>query len=104
MVLIVVPPERVDLLLRIVQRREPVYVHTFFAKPPIEGLDRGIVRRFATSTEVEDHGVRVRPQVHGGADELRPVVAVDALRQSSLEAQSLERGDDIAGRWCMNRS
>ena len=95
MMLIVVPPKRVDLLLRVLERREPMDVQTLLSKPTIEGFDRGVVGRLAASAEVEDHAVGVRPQVHRGTDELGPIVAVDALRQSAFEAQTLERGDDI---------
>ena len=82
MVLIVVPPKRIDLLLRIVERREPVHVQTLFPKPTIERLDRGVVRRLPAATEVENHAVRVRPQVHRGTDELAAIVTVDPLRQT----------------------
>ena len=39
--------------------------------------------------------VGVRPQVHGSTDELGAVVAVDAFRQTPLEAQPLECGDHV---------
>ena len=73
-----------------------MHVQTFFAESAIEGFDRRIVGRLASTTEVENDAVGVRPQVHRRADELRDVVAVDALRQSAFKAQSLERGDDVA--------
>ena len=95
MILIVVPSKRVDLLLRVLQRRKPVHVQTLFAEPAVEGFDRRVVGRLAAPTEVQDHAVRVRPEIHRGADELGAVVAVDPLRQSALEAQPLERGRDI---------
>src|SRR5690349_11599924 len=96
MMLIVIPPKRIDLLLRIVDRREPMHVQTFLAESAIERFDGCIVRRLASTTKVKDHTIGVRPQVHRCADELGAVVAVDSLRQSAFEAQPLERGDDIA--------
>ena len=80
MVLIVVPPKRVDLLLRILKGSEPVDVQTLFAEAAVERLDRRVVRGLATATEVQYDAVGVRPQIHGAADKLCPVVAVDALR------------------------
>ncbi len=96
MMLIVVPPKRVDLLLRILDGREPMHVQTLFAESSVERFDGGIVGWFAQTTEVEDHAVRVRPQIHRGADELRAVVAIDALGQAPLETEALERGDHVA--------
>src|SRR5687768_10024143 len=96
MMLIVIPPKRVDLLLRVLDRREPMYVQAFFAESTVERFDGGIVSRLAATTEVENHAVGVGPEIHRGADELGAVVAVDALRQSTLETQPLERRDDIA--------
>jgi hypothetical protein len=95
MMLIVVPPKRVDLLLRVLERREPMDVQALLSKPAIEGFDRGVVRRLAAAAEVEDDAVGVRPEVHRGADELGAVVAVDPLWQSALESHALERGGDL---------
>ncbi len=52
MMLIVVPPKGVDLLLRVLQRREPMHVHTFFAEAPVERLDGGVVGRLAAAAEI----------------------------------------------------
>lgn len=90
--LIVVPPKRVDLLLRVVQRREPVHVQTLFAKSSVERFDRGVVGQFAATTEVLDDTVGVRPQVRRGAT--TAVVAVDPLRRAACKAKALERGDN----------
>src|SRR5215207_8782887 len=92
MMLIVVPPKRIDLLLRVLHRCKPVHVQTLFPEAPVERLDRRVVRRLAAAAEVEDDSVGVRPQVHRGTDELGPVVAVNPLRQSALESKALERG------------
>jgi hypothetical protein len=91
MMLIVVPPKRIDLLLGVVDRREPMHVQTLFAESSVERFDGGVVGWLASATEVEDDTVGVGPQIHRGADELRAVVAVDALRQPAFEAESLER-------------
>ena len=60
-------------------------VEALFAEPSVERFDRGVVRWLAAAAEVEHDGVGVRPEIHRRAHELRPVVAVDALRQSPLE-------------------
>ena len=43
MILIVVPPKRVDLLLRVLERREPMHVQTFLPEPPVERFVGGIL-------------------------------------------------------------
>ena len=96
MMLIVVPPKCVDLLLRILDRREPMHVQTLFAESSVEGFDGRVVRRLAATTEVDDDAVGVHPQVHRRADELGAVIAVDPLRQAALEAEALERGHHVA--------
>ena len=44
MMLIVVPPKRIDLVLRVLHRREPVHVQAFVSEPAIERFDGGVVR------------------------------------------------------------
>src|SRR3979411_2275265 len=61
------------------------------AKPSVERFDRRVVGRFSTATEVQNDLVRVGPEIHRGADDLRAVVAIDPLRQPALEPQALER-------------
>src|SRR5207245_10073958 len=90
MMLIIVLSPRLDFLFGIFQRQKPVDVETLRSKPSVEGFDRGVVGRLAPTTEVEGHLIRVRPEVHRGAHELAPVVAVDPLRQAAVTAQSLE--------------
>ena len=74
MMLIVIPSKRIDLLLRVLDRREPVHVQTFFTESPIERFDRRVVGRLAAPAEIEDDAVAVCPEIHRGADELGPVV------------------------------
>ncbi len=74
MMLIVVPPKRIDLLLRIVDRREPVHVQTLFAESAVERFDRRVVGGLAATTEVQDDPIGVRPQIHRAADELGAIV------------------------------
>jgi hypothetical protein len=74
MMLIVVPPKCVNLLLGVLQGVEPVDVQAFFTEASVERLDRRIVRRFASSTEIQNDAVRVRPEVHRRADELGAIV------------------------------
>ena len=94
MILIVVPSERVDLLLCVFERRKPVHVQTLFAEASIERFDSGVVGRLASTTEVEDDAVGVRPQIHRGADELRAVVDADRCRfGAALKNPAQGRGD-----------
>ena len=95
MILIVVLSPVLDFGGRVLQRFEPVHVQAFIAEPPVEGLDGGIVRRLSASAEVEDHVVRIRPEIHRGTDELGSIVALDPLRQSPIEPEALEGRDDI---------
>src|SRR5262249_56752860 len=94
MLLIVVPPKRIDLLLRL-NGCEPMDIQTLLAEASVERLDRRVVRRLATATEVQHDAVGVRPQIHGSADRLCPVVTVDAPRQAPLKPQALEGRDDV---------
>ena len=77
MVLIVVPSKRVDLPFCVVHGCKPVDVQTFFPEPAVERFDGGIVRWLATTAEVEENTVRVRPHIHRGADELTAVVPAE---------------------------
>ena len=95
MMLIVVPPKRIDLVLRVLQRRKPVHVQAFVSEPAIERFDCGVVRGFTPTAEVQDDAVGIGSQVHRRTDELRPVIAIDPLRQAALEPQALERGRHI---------
>lgn len=70
--------------------------HTFFAEASVERLDRRTGGRFASPTEIQDDTVVVNRQIHGGAQELRSVVAVDALRKPAVEARPLEWRHHIA--------
>jgi len=50
MLLIVVPPKTVSLLLRVVERREPMHVQTLL-EPSVEGFDRRGVGRLPSTTD-----------------------------------------------------
>src|SRR5260221_7008507 len=95
MVLIVVPSKRIDLLRRVLKRREPVHVQTLLSEPPVERFDRGIVGRLSPTTEIQDDLVRIRPEIHRRADKFGAVVAVDPLRQSTRKTEPLEGGRDV---------
>jgi hypothetical protein len=45
--------------------------------------------------EVQDDAVRVRPAIHRGADELRSVITINALRQSAREPKALQGCRDV---------
>src|SRR5258706_6323950 len=95
MIRIVVLSPRLDLGAGILQSFKPVDIQTFIAEAAVEGFDGRVVRRFATTTEVENHLIRVCPEVHGRPDELAAVVTVDPLRQPAIEAEPLERGHHV---------
>ena len=83
MIRIVVLSPRLDLGAGILQSFKPVDVQTFIAEAAVEGFDGRVVRRLAPTTEVEDHLIRVRPEIQGRADELADVVTVDPVRQAN---------------------
>jgi hypothetical protein len=70
-------------------------VHAVFSASPLERFDHCVVRRPASSTEVQQHAVGVDPQVHRGAHHLGPVVAGDPLGETPLKPQALKGGRDI---------
>jgi hypothetical protein len=70
--LIVVPPKRIDLLLRIRDRGEPMHVQAFFAEPSVERLDRRVVGRLAPATEFENDTILVGPKIDRRADDFLP--------------------------------
>src|SRR5437764_6907085 len=57
--LIVMPPPRLDLALRVRQRQEPVRVEAFVAQTAVERLYKGVVGRLAGPAEVERDAVLV---------------------------------------------
>src|SRR4029453_2620526 len=57
MMLIVVPPKSVDLLLGVLERREPVDVQAFFPKATVERFNGRVVGRLTPTTEVQDGAV-----------------------------------------------
>ena len=72
-----------------------MHVQTFFPEPPVERFDGGVVRGLAAPAEIQDDAVGVNSGIHRRADELGSVVAVDPLRQPSLESETLQRRRDI---------
>jgi hypothetical protein len=62
MMLIEVPPKFIDLLLRVVQRREPMHVQAFFAESAVEGFNGGIVRRLAALERLRLQVLRLTPR------------------------------------------
>ena len=70
MVLIVVPPKRVDLLMCVLPRREPMHVQTFLPKAPVEGFERGVVRRLARRGSSNERRERCDLAGEGGCGKL----------------------------------
>ena len=77
MIRIVVLSPRLDLGGGILQSFTPVHVQRFIAEAAVEGFDGRVVRRLAATTEVQNHLVRVRPQIQGRPDELAAVVPAE---------------------------
>ena len=94
MVLIVVPANGIDLLLRILKGCEPMEVQALVAEVPIERLDRRVVVRLATATGVQyDDAVGVRPPIDGVADNSAPCRSrrAAASRAQTANAQGPRR-------------
>lgn len=72
MIVIVAPS--VEYALRFDCRRKDVRVETFVAQTAVEAFDERILHRFAGPNELEPDLVRVRPRIHGAADEFTAVV------------------------------
>jgi hypothetical protein len=63
--LVVVEAPGFDLLLRILERDELMHVQALLTQAPVEGLDVGILHRFARMDEVEGDAAVVRPVFEG---------------------------------------
>ena len=88
--LVVVGPPRLDLDLRILQRREPALVQALLPEPTVETFYIRVLDRFSWPYEVEFHAVPVCLLVHGSRSELRPVVRRDDPGQPMRLCQPLQ--------------
>ena len=68
--LIVIPSPRVDFLLRVFDRLEPVGVQALLAEATVEAFDDSVVGWSTATAEVDLHLVRVGSQVHLATGEL----------------------------------
>jgi hypothetical protein len=85
--LIVMPPPRLDLALRVRQRQEPVRVEAFVAQTAVERLYKGVVGRLAEPAEVERDAVLVGPAVERLGGELWPIIDPDRLGCVSMPSE-----------------
>mmetsp|Transcript_10864 Transcript_10864/g.16122 ORF Transcript_10864/g.16122 Transcript_10864/m.16122 type:complete len:90 (-) Transcript_10864:953-1222(-) len=70
-------------------------VQALLAQAPVEALDRGVVRRFAWSAEVQFDAALVGPLVHGLGDELAAVVRLYGLRQAAVGDDASQGAHDV---------
>ena len=98
--LVVVSTPSLAFSLRVVEAHEPVRVQAFGAELAVEGLDEGVVGRFARPREVEDDAALIGPQIEIARHELaalieppwkKPSTVVQGLGavQSNARLQSL---------------
>lgn len=94
-VIVVVVPQKFDLLPGIFEAEKPVDVQAFIAEAAIERLDERIVGGLAWPAERELHSMLVRPLVQCFADELAAVIGLDALGQPVERHQALHKARDV---------
>ena len=93
--LIVMPPPRLDLALRVRQRQEPVCVEAFVAQSAVEGLHECVVGRLAGPAEVDGDAVLVSPAVERLSDELWSIIDPDRLGRAAHERQPRHHRNDL---------
>lgn len=84
-----------DFTFRVVEAHEPMLVQTRLPQPPVEALDRGVIRRFTRATEVDLNATLLRPLVHRFADELTAVVCLYRFRCTALPRDGFDDLDPI---------
>lgn len=72
------------------QRREPVLVQTFIARPPVEGLNVSVLVRLARLDRAQGNSPLVRPHHYRFAARILVVVCPVHLRQTALNDQSVQ--------------
>lgn len=93
---VVVNLPALDLLLRIGQRQEPVYIQALVTETPVERRDEGVIRWLAGPGKVKRLTLVVGPLFQGLRDELAAAIHLGALRDPIVKPQQLHGRDDIA--------
>ena len=96
--LVVVDPVRLDLLPRVVEADEPVFVQALVPELPVEALDVRVLDRLPRPDEVESDAALERPAVHDAARELGAVVDADDLGPAGPLDELLQQAPDARPR------
>ena len=78
--LVVVSTPSLQFFPGIVKAEEPMGVQTLGPQAPVEGLDEGVVSRFARPGEIQDDIVGIGPQIQIPGDKFRALINPDRLR------------------------
>src|SRR5258707_173230 len=92
---VVVPPPKLDLLLRVGEIDKPVGIEALVSKLAVEAFDVAVLGRLAWPDEVQLHAPLEGPGIERLGDELRTVVDANALRIAAHGHQKREHGDDV---------
>src|SRR5260221_11413292 len=87
---IVLDAPRFDLVPRIVERNEDVFIQAFLAQPCIEALDVRVLNRLARFDELQLYAMLIGPLVERPAAQLGTVIRLNRQGQSTRGAQSLQ--------------
>jgi len=94
-VLIVVDPRRVQPLLGLGHRQEPVLIWALLPQPATQRVDRRAVSGLPGPREVQRHRVPVSSLVENYRGELCPIVYTDAPRRPSLRDEPVQHLDNL---------
>jgi len=84
--LVVVSTPNLQFFPGVVKAEEPMGVQALGPQTPVEGLDEGVVSRFARPGEIQDDIVGIGPQIQIPRDEFRALIDPNRLRITSLLA------------------
>jgi hypothetical protein len=80
--LVIIDPPCLDDRSDVIEIYKPVLVQAFVPELAVEALHETIIDRLARADELQPDSVRIRPAIHGVADELGAVIDHDLLRQA----------------------
>src|SRR5450631_3075659 len=87
---IVLDAPRFDLVPRIVECKENVFIQAFVAQPCIEALDVRVLNRLARFDELQPYTMLICPLGECRTAQLGTVIRLNRQRQSARSAQSLQ--------------
>ena len=93
--LVVIDPPRLTFYSSVVQAQEPKGIEAFCPDAAVEGLSKGVIRRFAGPAEVEHDTVRPGPQVEILRDEFWPIIQTNPLRPTIYRREPIQGLHDI---------